>query len=76
MTDEVSKRAHLPREQQRSISAGAGMGMNVFKPIMQFQVSMLRMLADSIEGLAGKYEKGFEESTNTIEEQLRKSVSP
>jgi len=42
------------------------MGMNVLKPIMQFQVSMLRTLADSILRLAGKYEKGFEESTNTV----------
>jgi len=59
MTDEIWKRAHLPREQQRSISAGAGTGMNVLKPIMQFQVSMLRMWADSIERLAGKYEEGL-----------------
>src|SRR5436190_14406460 len=50
MTDEISKRAHLPREQQRSISAGAGRGMNVLKPIMQFQVSMLRCWRTASKG--------------------------
>jgi len=46
--------------------------MNAFKPIMHFQVSMLRMWADSIERFADKYEKGLEETVTTVEEQLDK----
>jgi hypothetical protein len=46
--------------------------MNALKPIMHFQVSMLRMWADSIERLAGNYKKGFEETATTVEEQSDK----
>ena len=56
-------------DQQRRISA---IGMNVLKPIMHFQVSMLRMWADSIERFADNYEKGLEETATTVEEQSDK----
>jgi hypothetical protein len=46
--------------------------MNALKPIMHFQVSMLRMWADSIERFAGNYEKGLEETATTVEEQSDK----
>ena len=46
--------------------------MNALKPIMYFQVSMLRMWADSIERFAGNYEKGFEETVTAVEEQSDK----
>jgi hypothetical protein len=39
---------------------------------MHFQVSMLRMWANSIERFAGNYEKGSEETTTTIEGQSDK----
>ena len=48
------------------------MGMNALKPIMHLQVSMLRMWADSIERLAGNYEKGVEETATAIKEQSDK----
>ncbi len=47
-------------------------GMNVFKPIMHFQVSMLGMWANSIERFAGNYEKGLEETKTTLEGQSDK----
>ncbi|BAR55933.1 hypothetical protein NK6_2752 [Bradyrhizobium diazoefficiens] len=46
--------------------------MNALKPMIHFQVSMLRMWADSIEKLAGNYEKKLEETATTVEEQLDK----
>jgi len=61
MTDEISK-----AKPQRPFRA------NVLKPIVHFQVSMLRMWANNIERFAGKYEKGLEESTTTIKEQSNK----
>jgi hypothetical protein len=54
------------------ITATPAFGMNALKPIMHFQVSMLRMWADSIERLAGNYKKGFEETARTVEEQSDK----
>jgi len=42
--------------------------MIAVKPIMHFQVLMLRMWAESIETFAGNYEKGFEEAA-TIDHQ-------
>jgi hypothetical protein len=55
------------------ITATPAFGMNALKPIMQFQVSMLRMWADSIERLAGDYKKGFEETGTTVEDQSDKA---
>jgi hypothetical protein len=46
--------------------------MNAFKPIMHFQVSMLRMWADNIERFAGNYQQGFEETATVVEEQSKK----
>ncbi len=39
---------------------------------MHFQVSMLRMWANSIERFAGNYEKALEETMATVEEQSEK----
>ena len=46
--------------------------MSALKPIMHFQVSMLRMWADSLERFAGNYEKGFEETATATEQQSDK----
>jgi hypothetical protein len=43
--------------------------MIAVKPIMHFQVLMLRMWSDSIERFAGHYKKGFEETATTIDHQ-------
>ena len=54
---------------QRGISAATQFGLNAFKPILNFQVLMLRMWADSIESLAGSYEKGADEVATAVKEQ-------
>ena len=59
-----------PDTQRRT--AAAAIGMNALKPIMHFQVSMLRMWADSIERFAGNYENGFKETATAVEEQSDK----
>ncbi|MBR0843021.1 hypothetical protein JQ607_22690 [Bradyrhizobium liaoningense] len=56
------------RDSQRRIAAATAIGMNALKPMMHFQVSMLRMWADSIERLEANYEKRLEETATTIEE--------
>ena len=57
---------------QRSTTAAAAIGMNALKPILHFQVSMLRMWADNIERFAGNYQQGFEETATVVEEQSKK----
>ncbi|MBR0708142.1 MULTISPECIES: hypothetical protein [Bradyrhizobium] len=59
-------------EPQRRIAAATAMGMNALKPMMHFQVSMLRMWADSIERLEASYEKKLEETATGAEERSDK----
>jgi hypothetical protein len=72
MADKTSNANRFARDPQESITAATAIGMNALKPIMHFQVSMLRMWADSIERFAGNYKKGLEETATTVEEQSDK----
>ncbi|MGY8632416.1 hypothetical protein RAD15_07955 [Bradyrhizobium sp. 14AA] len=60
------------RDPERRIAAATAIGMNALKPMMHFQISMLRMWADSIERLAGNYEKRLEETATAAEDQSDK----
>ncbi|MCK1423581.1 hypothetical protein IVB14_29115 [Bradyrhizobium sp. 180] len=72
MADETANENRFARDQQGPISAATAIGMNALKATMHFQVSMLRMWADSIERLAGNYEKGLEETATAVQEQSNK----
>ena len=72
MADKITNPNRLARDSQRRITAASAIGMNALKPIMDLQVSMLRMWADSIERLAGNYGKGLEETATAVEEQSSK----
>ena len=72
MADKTSNANRLAGDPQGRISAATAIGMNALKPIMHFQVSMLRMWADSIERFAGNYKKGLEETATIVEEQSDK----
>jgi hypothetical protein len=72
MTDKTPNANRFARNQQSRITAARAIGMNALKPIMHFQVSMLRMWADNIERFAGNYEKGLEETATTVEEHSDK----
>jgi hypothetical protein len=75
MEDKISNTSsanRFARDPQGRITAATASGMRALKPIMRFQVSMLRMWADSIERFAGNYEKGLEETATTVEEQSDK----
>ena len=69
MADKTPNANRFARDQKGRITAATAIGMNALKPIMHFQISMLRMWADSIERFAGNYEKGLEEAATTVEEQ-------
>jgi hypothetical protein len=72
MADRTANANRFAREPQGRITAATAIGINALKPIMQFQVSMLRMWANSIERFAGNYEKGLEETATAVEEQSDK----
>jgi len=72
MADKTPNVNRLARDPQRRVAAATEIGMNALKPILHLQVSMLRMWADSIERLAGNYEKGVEETAATVEERSDK----
>ncbi|MBB4258356.1 MULTISPECIES: hypothetical protein [unclassified Bradyrhizobium] len=55
------------RDPQRRIAAATAIGMNALKPMMHFQVSMLRMWADSIERLEANYDKNLEDTATRVE---------
>lgn len=63
MGGNISNANRFGRDPQRRITAATAVGMYVLKPIMHFQVSMLRMWADNIERFAGNYERGLEATT-------------
>lgn len=69
MTDQTATPNRLANDPQRRIAAATAIGMNALKPMIRFQVSMLRMWADSIERLAGNYEKKLEETATTAEQR-------
>ncbi|WFU17806.1 hypothetical protein [Bradyrhizobium sp. CB3481] len=64
--DKTTNANHFARDPRQAI------GMNALKPVVHFQVSMLRMWADSIERLAGNYEKALDETATLVEEQPNK----
>jgi hypothetical protein len=69
MPGNISNANRIARQPQGRITAATAIGMNALKPIMHFQVSVLRIWADSIERLAGNYEQGLEETATAVEEQ-------
>jgi hypothetical protein len=69
MADQTSTTNRFARDSQSRIIGATAIGMNALKPIMHFQVSMLRIWADSIERFAGNYQKGLEETAVIVEEQ-------
>ena len=66
MADKTANADHF------AVDPGQAIGMNALKPIMRFQVSMLRMWAESIERFAGNYERRFEETAATVDKQSDK----
>jgi hypothetical protein len=72
MADKTPNASRFARDAQGRVAAAAAISMNALKPIMHFQVTMLRMWADSLERFAGNYEKGLEEAATTIEEKSDK----
>ena len=57
-TDRTFYPFRLDREQERRLTAATASGLNALKPVVQFQVSLLRLWAKSVERFADDYENG------------------
>jgi len=75
MADNITNANRFARDPQRRITAGTAMGINALKPIVHFQVSLLRMWADSVERFAGNYEKALEETATTEEQSAKQRAA-
>jgi hypothetical protein len=69
MADKNFGANRFAHDSKKPIAAATAIAMDALKPIMRFQVSMLRMWAESIERFASNYEKGAEETATAVEEQ-------
>jgi hypothetical protein len=61
----------MTRDQERRAAAATAIALNAVKPILQFQVALLRLWADNIEAFAHKYEKGLGAEVEQQEQQRR-----
>jgi hypothetical protein len=68
-TDRTLEMHRVAREQQRRVSAATAIGLNALKPVVQFQVSMLRLWAKGIERFADNYENGEEKTASSDVEE-------
>jgi hypothetical protein len=59
----MADQARIP---ERRITAGTAIGMDALKPVVEFQVSLLRMWAITLERFAGNYERGLKETVQVI----------
>ena len=64
--------ANKTRDPRTGLTAATVIGMNALKPILHFQVSVLRTWANNIERFAGNDEKGVEETAAAVETQSDK----
>ncbi|WP_448041598.1 hypothetical protein [Bradyrhizobium liaoningense] len=69
MADKTASADRFARDTRGNIAAATAIGINALKPIMHFQISMLRMWADSIERVASNYDKRLEETATSVDEQ-------
>jgi hypothetical protein len=74
MAEQTFDARRIAREQEGRLAAASAIGFNALKPIMQFQVSLLRLWANNAELLARNYEEGLETSSSAVEKQFHSAV--
>ena len=72
MADKTTNANPCARDLESRIPVATAIGMKALNPVLRFQVSMLRMWANSIERFAGNYEKGLEETAVIVREHSDK----
>jgi hypothetical protein len=74
MADQSLDAYGIAREQEDRIATATAVGLNAVSPIIQFQVSMLRLWADNAETFARNYEKGLETFSSGIGERWKRAA--
>ena len=74
MADQSLDARRIAREQESRIASASAFSMNAVKPIMEYQASVLRLWANSVEMFVRNYEKGVETFCSTIEEQWQRAA--
>jgi hypothetical protein len=69
MAEQSLDTQRITRDQQSRISAAAVLGLNAARPFLQYQPSMLRLMASNFELMARNYERLMEALTTTVEQQ-------
>lgn len=75
MADQNLDARRVAREQQQRITAAACIGLNALKPVLEFQISMLRLWADNAESAARNYEEGIETFSEAVEQQSQQRAA-
>ena len=58
MAEQSFDTRRMTRDQERRIAAATAIWLNALRPILQFQVSLLRLWADNVEKFAQKEPSG------------------
>jgi len=74
MADQTLDARRIAREQENRIAAVGAVGLNAVRPLMQYQISILRLWADHVEMFVRNYEKGLESFSAAVEEQWQRAA--
>jgi hypothetical protein len=73
MTDQILDTGQLAKDQQSQVAASTAIGLNALKPMIQMQVSLLRLWANNLEEFAQQYENGVDAFSSTVEHQSQQN---
>lgn len=69
MSDQSFDTRRMAREQEHRIAAAAAVGLNTFRPLLQYQTSIVRLWADNCELVARNFERGLDAFSLAVEQQ-------
>jgi hypothetical protein len=74
MADQSLDVRRIAKEQESRVAASASIGFNAAKPFVEFQTSMMRLFAESVEQAACNYERSFEAVSKLVEQSRREAA--
>ena len=74
MADQSLDVRRIAKEQESRVAASASIGFNAVKPFVEFQTSMMRLFAESVDQAALNYEKSFEAVSKIVEQSRREAA--
>ncbi len=71
MADKLLDTSRMASDQQHRISSALDVGLQALRPMLQFQVSLLRLWAHNAEVLARNCERGLEGISSDAEQRAK-----